>query len=296
MRPRAIRRWLLVVTGAAACLGLGNLAAFADAPVDQGWWTVSNPGAPAPVPAQPPPDVPADGLLVQGGPTDPVALAGLIFEPEASAVAQQLVLKVASPSATTAGAVLMLCPLDAPALKAEQGGPIADAPAYDCTQNVTAARSADGSSYTFALHALDTVGPLAVAVLSSAPTDRVVLAKPGDEALVTTAPTSVFSPTPFPSEPESTTAPPDPEAEPPALGGGGVPAITPPVPAATPAPTVAPSPTAAAVRGSVVPPADAASTGGEHHKAVGALLLALLATGCALWACAGRGPGLSPLD
>lgn len=293
MRPRGLSRvvLVLVLVGASSCLGLGAPAALADAPVDRGWWTLTNPGPPAP--AQAPPDVPADGLLVQGGPTAPVALAGLIFEPAAGATAQRLVLNVVSSSATTPGAVLELCPLSVPALNAEQGGPIADAPAYDCARKVTAAPGADGSSYTFDLRSLASTGPLAVAVLPTAPTDRVVLSKPGADSLVTSTPPVMFSPEPFPSEPAASAPAEGPVAQAPSLGTTELPPITPSVPAAAEAPTVAPTPTPAPGLASVIPTtAAAAVTGRDHHGAVGAGLLALLAAGCGLWAFAGRGPGL----
>jgi hypothetical protein len=286
MRVSRVSRAAVVVAGTSACLGLGLPAVRADAPVDSGWWTQANPGAPAPVPAVAPPDVPADGLLVQGGATDPVAFAGLIYEPEVGATAKQLVLKVVSPSGTTPNAVLKLCPLTTASLNAEQGGPIADAPAYDCTRSVTASPDADGGGYTFTLRAIASSGPFGVALLPTSPTDRVVLAKAGADSLVTTP--APFSPAPFPSEPAFTAAPQVPVAQAPALGAAELPAVTPSL--APQAPTVAEPPTDSQVQASVVPTVDVAATSHDHHAAVGGALLAALAAGCGLWAFAGRNP------
>lgn len=289
----------MVMAGTSACLGLGVPVARADAPVDRGWWTATNPGSP--VPAQAPPDVPADGLLVQGGAGDtPSALAGLIYEPEAGATAEKLVLKVVASSATTPGAVLQLCPLVSPVLNAQQGGPMADAPAYDCTRKVTAAPDDDGGSYTFQLSALASSGPVAVAVLPTTPTDRVVLAKPGVDSLVTHAPAAAFSPAPFPSAP-ATTSPntpvaPAPVAGAPSLGTVVLPAVPPAVTAAPQAPTLAENSPGMRALASVVPTAGAVAASRDHHAAVGAVLLALLAVGSGLWAYAGRDPDLDATD
>ena len=61
---------------AIATIGLTSVPAAADAPRDQGWWTVTNPLPPLP-------DVPARGLLVQGGGGGaPTAVAAILYELE----------------------------------------------------------------------------------------------------------------------------------------------------------------------------------------------------------------------
>jgi hypothetical protein len=62
---------------------------------------------------------------------------------------------------------------------------MADAPAFDCAAPVTAAPSGDGASYEFDVAALGDDGSLAVAILPTTPTDRVVLSSPGAGSLVT---------------------------------------------------------------------------------------------------------------
>ena len=168
-------------------------SARADVPSEQGWWTSANPGgvggvaAPASPPA--PPDVPQNGLLVQGGPTSTsgaadtgaAAFAALIYQLPDGATVGPLTLSVAASSATTPTTTLELCALTTQQFRAEQGGPMSDAPAFDCTKNVTAAQSS--SSYQFNVASLVSNGALAVAILPTSPTDRVVLSQPGDQSL-----------------------------------------------------------------------------------------------------------------
>jgi len=180
-------------------------SARADIPSEQGWWTSASPGgvggvaAPASPPA--PPDVPQNGLLVQGGPTStsgaadtgPFAYAALVYQLPGGATPGSLTLTVAPSSATTPSTTLELCALRTQQFQAEQGGPMSDAPAFDCTKNVTAAPSS--SSYQFNVASLISNDALAVAILPTSPADRVVLAQPGDQSLaVQQAPTTtIFS-------------------------------------------------------------------------------------------------------
>ena len=66
--------------------------------------------------------------------------------------ARSLVLRVAR-LGVDAGTTLALCPLTE-AFTPAQGGPMADAPAYDCERSVDAAASGDGTTYTFEVAAL----------------------------------------------------------------------------------------------------------------------------------------------
>lgn len=175
-------------------LGIFGGRALADAPTQQGWWWQGNPGAIPEAgvnPSRPPPDVPAKGLLIEGGTGSaigagdggPTAFAALLYQLPQGDSASTLTLSVASGSATTPSVTLELCPLDNPGLNAEQGGPLADAPTYNCSTNVTAQASSSGSSFAFNLSRLPSTGDLAVAILPTSPTDRVVFAQPASTSL-----------------------------------------------------------------------------------------------------------------
>lgn len=188
-------RTLAAVGGALAltCVvaaGIPFGPAQAQAPDEQGWWTATTPSLPAvgvTAPAAPPapPDVPAEGLLVEGGPaaTSPLAYAAVLYELSSGETATTLTLDVAPQSATTPNATLEICPLTHASFQSEQGGPMSDAPAYSCAKNVTAQPSASGNSYKFAVSRIAQGGSLAIAVLPTSPTDRVVLSEPDSSSL-----------------------------------------------------------------------------------------------------------------
>jgi hypothetical protein len=294
-----MRRVLAALAGTAVAslgvLGLGGGSAVADSPTDQGWWWVANQGDPAPAPPTPP-DVPADGLLVQGGQTSPSAYAGLIYELPKGASADSLTLKVATsgPNGNAVGTVpnatLELCPLTKPNLATEQGGPMADAPAYKCAQKVDAGPSSDGLSYTFKnLSALTTPdGYLAVAITPTAATDRVVLSKPDASSLTVTAPltsTDGGSGTSFTPGGTGTTTPAGPTgaapvpAPGPATGTQPAPAVSPVVAPAGPSGAAAPA-------AAGYPTASTTSTGAKGGVVAAVLLVALV--GAFAWAGAGN--------
>lgn len=295
MTPGGLSRTALALVGASACIGFAAPPAFADAPADQGWWTLLNPGGPAPTAA--PPDVPADGLLVQGGSDgSPVALAALVYEPELGATPEKLVLKVAADSATTPHASLQLCPLNAAVIKAQQGGPMADAPAYDCTSKTTALPGDDGTTYTFDLGSLATSGAFGLAVLPTASSDRVVFDKPDSGSLVTNMPAQTSPDMPFePAADPAVSEPPAVDSSGPALpaisagGGAELPPLTAPVQAPTLSEPTAPpmAPTDDRVLASVVP---SAATSESRNRGLGVLLLAALGAAGGLWMFAGRRP------
>jgi len=306
-----------IVLACAAVAGLGTSPAGAAAPDQQGWWTTLNQGnvpeVGKPAPAPTPPDVPAKGLLVQGStpsspasaptaaapaPTTspPVAYAGLVYYLPIGATASTLTLTVAANSATTPMAKLELCPLVNPVLNPEQGGPSGDAPPYDCTHNVTAAPNTAGSAYQFGVSSLVTDGSLAVAILPTGPTDRVVLDQPDANSLAEQAapagavPQAQSSPTA--NTPISALGTPPPEALPtfgispfapapsplPATGGA-------PAPAPTPA---NPAPAAASPRSSSAIPVLGTLAGDTASPLTVALVLVGLMGGAALWFMAGR--------
>lgn len=168
---------------AAAAVAFTSGVAGATAPDVQGWWTVSNPGSPVPTPPAPP-DVPANGLVIEGGPaaSSPVSYAAVLYV-LSGALPTSLTLTVAPSSGTTPDATVELCPLKSPELQAEQGGPIADAPAYDCKTHVSAQPASSGDHYQFNVATLATKQTLAVAILPTASTDRVVFSAPDANSL-----------------------------------------------------------------------------------------------------------------
>ena len=185
----------LVLACAAASLGTGavtGIALAADSTVEAGWWTSTNPGSVEGTPTPPPPpDVPAGGLLLEGGPQSttgkanaaPTAFAAAVFHISPGTTARRLTLSVAPNSATTPTSQLELCALTNPALLVESGGPMSDAPTFKCAKNVAADPSSDGSRYIFNVASLATDDALAVAILPTSPVDRVVLSAPKGSSL-----------------------------------------------------------------------------------------------------------------
>ena len=174
--------------------GLGAGPASAQAPDQAGWWTsASSGGLPGSAP-QPPSDVPAKGLLIEGGPSSAsgssdsgaTAFAAVVYEIPQGATVGKLTLNVASNSATTPVAQLELCPLTTPTIQSEYGGSSKDAPAYSCKQNVTAGPSSSGKSYTWNAAKLVSGGTLAVAILPTSVIDRVVFDAPDSNSLAVT--------------------------------------------------------------------------------------------------------------
>lgn len=197
---------MLVSAGVATVsLGFGSTAK-ADAPSSQGWWTSANPGnvgglgAPAAPPA--PPDVPSNGLLVEGGPMSSAgagdagaaALAALTYVLPDGATAGKLTLTVAPNSATTPSSTVELCPLTSQNFQPEEGGPMSDAPSYNCARNVTAA--AASGSYQFDVSSLLSSASPGVAILPTSPADRVVLSQPDAQSLQVQSPADAAVATP----------------------------------------------------------------------------------------------------
>lgn len=279
--------------------GLGANPAGAMAPNQQGWWTSLNPGSVPEVGALPSPtlpDVPAQGLLVEGPSSSPVAYAALVYYLPAGATASTLTLTTATNSASTPNTTLELCPLTNPVLNPEQGGPSSDAPAYDCTTNVSAGEDSASTGYQFQVSTLVSDGSLAVAILPTGLTDRVVFNQPDANSLaVQSPPASSPSPTQSSSPgvtPTTPSATPIPQVTIPSLGasdfgatpspvtGGGTPTSSGHTPAAPAAPAQASPRSAIPVFGTVN--ADNAS------PLTAALVIAGLSGGAALWFITGR--------
>src|SRR4051794_20886664 len=305
MRRTMLRLAAVVWMTAVGVVSVTATGANADPPTQQGWWTVSNPGGLPANPADAQADVPSNGLLVQSGPVDPTspcnctAYAGLVYELADGLTASELTLKVAPNSATTPVATLEVCPLLSPGLRTEQGGPLDDAPEYDCKQHAKA--SVSDSTFTFHVGPLVNNGILAEAVLPGDSTSRVVLSKPDNSSLATT-PSSSSTGTPFPTPSIPATSPATSGGTTTSGGGGGGgAAISQPAPPSLPQqsqvggtdtaqqPVVAPSPSASTAPLAAAPVAAASNEDSGSAPVAVILLVAGLAVGAALWALAGRG-------
>ena len=247
--------------------------------VSSGWWTAS------PVPLAP--DVSADQLLVQGGPdaAAPLAYAGVSFALSVGEQPERLVLQVAPSSASTPASRLALCPLRS-AAPAASGGPSGEGPAFDCATRIEAPPSADGISYEFDVTGLSSVASLDVAVVPTAQTDRVVLVRPGTDALQSQTTDPAVEPGATPPAPSSVF---DVllDAATPSFAAGGAVGTGADAAAGVVGPSTAPTETAAPAASVGAPFPVAGDSGGASW--IAALLFALLAAaGVGLWALAGR--------
>jgi len=304
--PSALLRRPGVRVAVAAGVGVVSLAGFsgpatAQAPRLQGWWESTNPGG---LPVAPPaaPDVPSDGLLVQAGPSGPSAYAALVYDLPADATAQSLTLQLAPGTLPSAAPTLTLCGLRQPSFAAQQGGPMSDAPAYDCGH--TASAILDGSSFTFRVGSLVSDGALAVAVLPGDASTRAALAQPTDSSLTVSSGSSALVTTVPPLDSGSAASAGGDgaatQAAPPALPGlTSVPAPASVDAAAVPAAQVAPAADAAtqpavaapaATSLAATPAAATRTAGGALRRVLLVLLAAALASAVVAWAFVGSAP------
>jgi hypothetical protein len=281
---------------AAACLtgaltivtvGLTVAPAYALPPRDKGWWTVTNP--------LPAPDVPAGGLLVQGGPGgSPTAFAAVLYELDPGMSASTLTLTMAANSATTSSATLDLCPLTQPIVHPDEGGPMSDAPPYNCGKKVSAKVGSNGKDYQFAISGLVTDRLVAVAILPDGPVDRVVLSAPDANSLATQQAPLDSTSAGLDSGTASVISPSDSTATLPTYGFPAAPLVAAPTPGAA---VSTGSPTASASAPATVAGSD--GTGNAflpavrgRPKAAAPFLVVLLIVGvlggAALWMYAGR--------
>ena len=269
----------LLLASAAAALAP---PAHAVKPTAQGWWRTSINVLGIDLTALIDPstvDVPADGLLVMGGQAanQPQAIAAVAYTVDGD-VAGPLRLLPHAATATVPGSGAMACPLDNPTFKAVQGGLIADAPKYDCLGAVTATVDAT-DAYVFDVTTLVRDNVVAVAILPTSTTSRIVFAAPADDSL----PVRLLAPEPVAPAPAPAPAAAD-------AAAAGVAPITGQVEAATiaapsnqnaPAAVASPAPALATVAASASPPSR-----GSAGRAFALLALALVA-GLA-WTLTGR--------
>lgn len=146
MRPRLLG----TVMPLAAALALAVPGAAAAEPaeaIEAGWWWRLRPSASLP----PPPSPAGDGLLVQGAPDGPVAVAAVRAALPTAAAGPVLTLRVAPGfEQASDGAVIVACPA-ASAWKPDRAGAWDQRPQADCALAATGVRAADGSAFTFDL-------------------------------------------------------------------------------------------------------------------------------------------------
>lgn len=275
---RRRRTRLLALLLAAWCSVAATGGAQADAPVRQGWWSFTGSMLTAP-------DVPADGLVVQGAADNPDAVAALVYPVPEDVLAATLTLQVAPQSGTVPGSIIKACPLTNLTFVPAQGGALADAPAWSCEDSVAGTSDTDSASYVFSVGPLIRSGHLGVALVGSSVGDRVVFAHPGGSSLTTVAsePAPVV---PAPSSvapsqgPAPGVSPPLRSLDPPLLPA---PALTPPT-VTGPAPQLGPLPPAAedSPATGAEPVTAGAALSSPSASGDGALVMALLLTALAL--------------
>jgi hypothetical protein len=209
-RPGLRRAALCFLTIGAAPLLL-PYAGSADEPSRQGWWWQGNQGGTS---APAPPDVPADGLYVQGGTSAdaPFAYAAVLFNVGQDQKPKKLTLHLAQAQSTpdttavpalpvpapppspapapgplpVGGINVQACPIPSGDFGGEQGGPLANAPAYSCTTPIAGTADLVAGTVTFdasSLGAGAASSTLALAILPVSTTDRAAFQHPGPDAL-----------------------------------------------------------------------------------------------------------------
>ena len=296
MKGSIVRGAVLVVL-AAPILTLNLLVAPAGAlaPTSQGWWTSLNLGNGL---APPSGDVPTNGLLVESEMNgQPTAFSALVYQLPDGAVPSTLTLAIAPSSATTPSAKLEICPLKSPVITTDAGGPMSDAPAYDCTHNVSTTPESDGSGYRFNVAGMESNGSLAIAILPTSQTDRVVFSQPQATSLSMMQPGSSTPTSTAPTLPGASTVTTFPDASSanafgslPDVSAGTIPGFTQTVPSTTP--TATPTPSGAAAAGPRAPSFHSfeslATVPDTASPWVVMLILTGLVGGASLWAYAGR--------
>ena len=243
----------------AAALAVSVATPASAATVRGGWWTQT--GAASAVLDS---DVPSGGLLVQGSPDEPLAIAAVAADGRLSTVVVPVV-----------GHAVMFSPVQACRLTGAftpvQGGPWADRPPYDCTGAVEATQA--GANLTFAVGALATDG---VVLVAGGQADRVALGPPTvmlqDSA--PQAPGAVAPPPQLAAGPTSDglTGPAPAEAQMPPLASVQQPVL--PAPAAAPLPAVRLAPATGPIV--AVSPAVASLHGSTTRRTLGTLVALVL--------------------
>jgi hypothetical protein len=181
-RRRLLGLTAVILGGASAWLW--TAPAKAAPPLKDGWWTVTNAGLGF---APPAPLVPPGGLYIQNGFTGPAAISALTFHVDQGSAVGAVTLKISGTPIITSPPVA--CPIT-PAgqnYKPAQGGPMSDAPAYDCSKSqVTGKVSSDNTTVSFDAGPLLDSGTVAAVVLAGGSADQIAFNPPGSDALAVT--------------------------------------------------------------------------------------------------------------
>ena len=294
---RAGRPAALVVVVVAAVFGAvgGHSGASAASPSRAGWWKVGLPVADVGIgglgnlhdPQSA--DVPDGGLLVQGGASagQPAAYAALAFDLANAVIAGPLRLILAPNTVSVPGSKLIACPLVNDSFAPADGGSVTEGPSYSCASAVNATVDASGA-YVFDLAGLRRGAGLSVAILPTAPTDRVVFAKPGDSALAVNESSSAPD-VPAPSPAPDVSSGGDVAAPLPSDIGGGV-TVSPALPSV--GDSAAPAASASGSTAAALPAAQpATATHSSSSSWAPYVVVALLGLAAVLWIGAGAGAG-----
>jgi hypothetical protein len=193
----------------------------------------------------------------------------------------------------------MLCALKSSSFPAQQGGPMGDAPAYDCKR--TASATLDGATFTFKVAGLVSEGMVAVAVLPGDASTRAVLAKPSESSLRLASGASAVGTTVPVSDAGSGTTSGTGAAAPAALAGltgaAAAPAsadagVVPPAQVAGTGQHPAVAAAAPATSLTATTPVAATRSTGALRRVLLVLLVAALASAGVAWAFVGSGPVL----
>lgn len=178
-----MRAHLLSVAVAITVL-VGGSTAHSQEAARTGWWTLLSSGDLLPVPLVTP-DLPAGGLFLQGGLTldQPIAVAAMVLPAPAGVATRTLVLSATPSLLNTPGSAVLACPLLDTEFATARGGPIAQAPKYDCTSAVPVLAGADGRSFTFDSRPLLRDGVVAAALVPGSALTRVAFEAPGPRSL-----------------------------------------------------------------------------------------------------------------
>lgn len=194
----AARRAAAACVVVASVLLLWPAALPADPPDAAGWWW--KPQVTPLVPVPKPPTVPDGGLFVAADPSGPFGVSAVRYVAPKGGEISRLTLRIASSQGLVA---VRACPSEI-TWTPEQGGPIASVPPHDCLAgSVPGALDAAGTAVVFEVGPLVRDGVLNVVVTSAAAPSafQAAFAKPGDDAVTVTTPSS--------STTDTTMAPPD---------------------------------------------------------------------------------------
>lgn len=278
----------------AAAIGLPAAAAQGEAP-EVGWWTANQiAGLPIGRAAL----VPPGGSQVASGSDGPVSVAAVRFPAGAGGAGYEVGIELGSDADTAA---VVACPI-VEAWEPVSGGPLADAPAWDCSLGeATGTVDPDAATVTWQLPAalvrdgavdvilVPTDGAASFTLTMSAPADDAVTSRSEPARTTTSSPPRAGAPT----GPTATTAAPGPTRAPvpvpaPPLGAGPAPTSSAPVGLPSPLPTTTVAPGSDAELAVADVPAPSSTAG----RVLGALVLALVASAVA--ALVRRAPVVAP--